>query len=276
MGYHSILVPLDGDDDNAAILRSALDVAEHFSAHVDAMHVRADARDVAPMFGEGMSGEMMEEMIASAERAANEKAARVETLFQSTCGKSDLAHWMVVDGREDEHIAWRGRLSDLIVVARGGENASPMRDLSLHAALFESGRPVLVLPPGGEGSGLPSTVAIAWNGTPQAAHAVQGAMPLITRAKAVHVLTCESSRTEVTAADELADALKRWGVSSQVRAFPPQDGDVGAALLDHAAQVGADLLVSGAYSHARLMQAVLGGVTTALMDDADLPVLFGH
>lgn len=276
MSIHSILVPLDGDTDNAAVLQTALNIARHFPAHVDVFHVRADSRDVAPMFGEGMSGEMMEEMIASAEQAANEQAERVEQLFTKHASASDTAHWMMLEGREDDLVAKRGRLSDLIVAARANENSSPMRDMTLHAALFESGRPVLMLPPNPDIFDLPETVAVAWNGTAQAARAVQGAMPFITRAKAVHVLTCESTRTEVTAADELADYLRRWGVTADVHAFPPKDGDVGSAILLEADKIRAGLVVSGAYSHARMMQAVLGGVTTALMDDAPVPVLFSH
>jgi len=276
MSIRSILVPLDGGSDNAVLLQTALDVARGFSAHLDVLHVRPDSRDVAPMFGEGLSGEMMEEMIASAEQAADANAEAIQTLFRNAVGQDDFAHWLALDGREDEQVAWRGRLTDLIIGQRPTEDGSPMRDLSLHSALFETGRPVLVLPPAFEAKPLGRTIAIAWNGTVQAARAVQGAMPFITRAAQVHVLTCESTRTQVTAADELADYLKRWGVTAEVHAFPPLGGDVGNALLAEAERAGADLMVCGAYSHARLMQMVLGGVTTAMMDDSALPVLFSH
>lgn len=276
MSIRSILVPLDGGPGNSVLLRTALDVARVFSAHIDALHVRADSRDIAPMFGEGMSGEMMEEMIASAERAANADAEAVEALFREEVGKDDFAHWLTFDGREDEYVAWRGRLADLIILQRPGAEDSPMRELTLNAALFETGRPVLVLPRGYRGGALGRTIAIAWNGTAQAARAVQGSMAFITRAEKVHVLTCESTRTQVTAADELADYLKRWGVTAQVHAFPPLDGSVGKAILTEAGKAGADMMVCGAYSHSRVVQAVLGGVTTAMMEDDTLPVLFSH
>ena len=276
MSIRSILVPLDGGPGNPVLLRTALDVARVFSAHLDALHVRADSRDIAPMFGEGMSGQMMEEMIASAERAVDADAKAIETLFREVAGANDLAHWLISDGREDEHVAWRGRLADLIVIQRSGPEGSPMRELTLSAALFETGRPVLVLPPAYLGGALGRSIAIAWNGTAQAARAVHGAMAFITRAAEVHVLTCESTRTKVTAADELANYLKRWGVSAQVHAFPPLESNVGAAILAEAVKAGADMVVCGAYSHARLMQAVLGGVTTEMMADATLPVLFSH
>ena len=276
MSIRSVLVPLDGNSDNAALLRCALSVARGFSAHLDALHVRADSRDIGPMFGEGMSGEMIDEMIAAAESTSAAAAAAVEAIFNETVGADDFAHWLSVDGREDEQIAWRGRLTDLIVMARTDEDGPVMRPMSLHAGLFETGRPVLILPPKFQDAEVGRSIAIAWNGTAQAARAVHGAMPFIPRASEVHVLTCESTRTQVTAADELADYLKRWGVTAQVHAFPPLDGDVGNAVLAQTKTIGADVLVCGAYSHARLMQAVLGGVTTALMDDADIPVLFSH
>ncbi|MCR4378277.1 MAG: universal stress protein [Rhodospirillales bacterium] len=276
MSIRSILVSLDGAPDNLQLLRTALDVARGFSAHLDALHVRADSRDIAPMFGEGMSGQMMEEMIASAERAVDADAKAVEALFREAVGVDDFAHWLTLDGREDEIVAWRGRLADLIVTQRSGGEGTPMRELTLNAALFETGRPVLVLPPAYHGGALGRTIAIAWNGTAQAARAVHGAMAFITRATQVHVLTCESTRTKVTAADELADYLKRWGVTAQVHAFPPLEGEVGTAILAEAVKSGADMVVCGAYSHARLMQAVLGGVTTHMMDGAPLPVLFSH
>lgn len=276
MSYRSILAPLDGHSDNAAILGSALLIARTFDAQVDALHVRPDPRDIAPMFGEGMSGEMMEEMISAAERMAGENARAVKATFDATVSSGDAAHWIEREGREDEHVAWLGRLADLIVTARAAEDGPPMRPLTIHAALFESGRPVLVLPPRPQVKELGRAIAIAWNGTAQSARAVQGAMPLITRASEIHVLTCESTRTDLSAADELADYLSRWAVTAEVHAFPPLEGDVGNAILFEAARFGADLLVSGAYSHARLMQAILGGVTTALMDDAKLPILFSH
>lgn len=276
MSIRSILVPIDGGADNPAMLKAALEIATKFTAHLDGLHVRADSRDVAPMFGEGMSGNMMQEMIAASEAAANDRAEKAEAMFRDTVSDTDLAHWQALDGREDELAAWRGRLSDLIIVQRPNEDGPVMREQTMHAVLFESGRPVLVLPPAYQPAPLGDTIAISWNGTAQAARAVQGAMPFITRAKAVHVMTCESTRTKVTAADELADYLKRWGVTARVHAFPPKDGNVGAAVVAEAQSVGADLLVSGAYSHPRLLQAVLGGVTSVLLEDANIPVLFSH
>ncbi len=278
MSIRSILVPLDGDADNAVILETALTLARTFGAHVDALHVRSDARDAVPLLGEGMSGDMVEEMIGASEQAAAAKALALKSQFDKTCNSGDDTQWTGLAGREDEEVAWRGRLTDMTVTMQPGEDGPPMRALTIHSALFESGHPVLVLPQGGtaQAEGFPRTIAIAWNGTAEAAHAVHGAMPLITRAAKVCVLTCESTRTQVTAADELATYLGRWGVTAEVNTFPPGGASIGTTMLDEAGKVGADLLVCGAYSHARFMQIVLGGVTSVLMEDAEIPVLFSH
>jgi len=290
MSIRSILTPVDGASDNQAILENALGLARSFAAHVEVLHVRGDARDAVPMFGEGLSGDMIEEMISAAEHDTATKAATIKDMVDGLCEAQDVpqitvpgdgedaltATWREEVGREDELVAWRGRLSDLTVTARPGDESSPMRALTLHAALFECGRPVLVLPTNPEVADFGRIIAIAWNGTAQAARAVQAAMPLITRASEVYVLSCESTRTDPTAGDELAGYLGWWGVSAKVVSFPPGPDGVGESLLEHAANVKADMLVCGAYTHSRLMQTVLGGVTSTLMDTANIPVFFSH
>jgi nucleotide-binding universal stress UspA family protein len=290
MSIRSILVPLDGASDNRAVLENALKMARPFGAHVEVLHVRADARDSIPLFGEGLSGDMVEEMITNADRDATEKATALKAVFEAVCAQQNVpqvqngngaegvsARWCEHVGREDDVVSWQGRLSDLVVCARPVADSSPMRTLTLNAALFESARPVLALPNSLQAQDIGRVVVIAWNGTAQAARAVQGAMAFITRAAEVHVMTCESTVTDgPSPGEELAAYLNRWGVSAQVTRFAPGPNGIGETLLEHAGSVHADLFVCGAYSHSRFVQTVLGGVTSALMDTATIPVLFGH
>ena len=286
----TILLPVDGASDNECLINAAFDIARVFDAHVEVLHVRADPRDAVPLFGEGMSGDMIEEMIEAADKNAVTRAKELERLFVRLYSSRDLTHttmpvdegsaatveWRETMGREDETVAWRGRLADLIVTMRPDEDASPMRSLTQQAALFECGRPVMVLPPRAEPQGIGSNIAIAWNGTPQAARAVQGAMGFISNAEKVAVLTCGTERTEADAATELQGYLAWHGVSSNVVDCGQSNNDIGEALLAGCANIGADMLVCGAYSHSRLLQTVMGGVTSSLMEQATLPVLFSH
>lgn len=286
----TILVPVDGASDNEALLDAAFDVARVFDAHVEVLHVRADPRDAVPLFGEGMSGDMIEEMILVADKNTLARAKELERLFVRLYSARDLVHttmpvdegnaptveWRETIGREDEIVAWRGRLADLIVTMRPAEDASPMRSLTQQAALFECGRPVVVMPPKGGLQSIGSNIAIAWNGTAQAARAVQGAMGFISNAEKVAVLTCGTERTDADAAEELQGYLAWHGVSSSVVDCGAGDSDIGQALLEGCANIGADMLVCGAYSHSRWVQSVMGGVTSSLMEQATLPVLFSH
>ena len=285
----TLLVPIDGSADSEALARSAFAIARENSAHVDALHVRPDPRDAVPLLGEGLSGDMIENMINAADTEAQTRADAARTLFETIAKAEGVTFvvgpgsesgvtttWHDVSGREDEVVAWRGRLADLIVMARPGEDASAMRSLSLHAALFETGCGVLALPPSPEPLLSARKIAIAWNGTQPATRAVHAALDILGRAKEVHVLSCESERTDPSAAIELADYLKWRSITASVHEFAPGDRHIADALLDRAAEVNADLLVMGAYSHSRLLQTVLGGVTSIVLSDAKIPLLMAH
>lgn len=289
MTMRTILVPIDGSADSAALARTAFAIAREHNAHVDALHVRADPRDAVPLLGEGLSGDMIENMITAADTEASVRADAARLAFEEIAKAEGVSFvvgpgsesglsttWHDVSGREDEIIAWRGRLADLILMARPGEYASAMRTLSLHTALFETGCGVLALPPAPKPLEGLRKIAIAWNGTQPAARAVGGAMEMLIRAAEVHVLACKSERSDPSSADQLLEFLKWHSITATKHVFEPGDFHVGDALLDGAAEVGADMLVMGAYSHSRLLQTVLGGVTSLVLESAQIPVLMAH
>lgn len=287
MAIKVILTPLFGAPSDEAALATALVVARKFSAHIDAMHIRADPRTMIPYIGEGMSGALIEEMIASAEQQADERAKRVRQTFDGWCAKSGIAMgesaaegpncaWIEDTGRPDACVARRGRVADVVVVARPeGENAITTITETLEAALMDSGTPLLVAP-----SAAPATVgdhvAIAWNGGMEAARAVTAAMPLLNAAGKVTVLTVGDPCPPEATAEALAGYLASHGVTAQVRKIEEAGDSMSATLLGAAAEAGADLMVMGAYTHSRLRELVFGGVTYEVLSAADIPVLMAH
>ena len=119
-------------------------------------------------------------------------------------------------------------------------------------------------------------ICIAWNGTAESAAAVLGALPWLQRAEAVRILTAEGYQRRGPAAPELASYLAMHHVHADVATFTPVDRDVGKGLLAAATQFNADLLVMGAYSHSRLRQLILGGVTRSVLENARLPVMMNR
>jgi nucleotide-binding universal stress UspA family protein len=119
-------------------------------------------------------------------------------------------------------------------------------------------------------------VALAWNGTAESAQAVWAAIPWMQKADAVRVLSAEEYQRRGPGAPELLDYLALHGVQVELATFKPIDREVGAGLLKAARDFGADLLCMGAYSHSRLRQLILGGVTRHVLEKADLPVMMNR
>ncbi|MXP65197.1 universal stress protein [Roseomonas sp. M0104] len=288
MAYRRLLLPLTGTAAGEAALHTALMVARTWNAHVHCLHVRVDARDVAPLAGEGLSGAMIEEMMAATERESGERANRVRSLFErfvqgrdvtialsaETAAKTEgpTLSFESIAGREEDVVAQQSRLYDMAVVPHpeAGEDVSSSD--ALHAVLFDSGRPVLIAP-----REVPETigtrVCCAWNGTAESAAAVAAALPWLHHAEAVRVLHSEDYQRRGPNAEGLRAYLRWHGITAEAVAFKPQTREVGAGLLGAARDFNADLLCMGAYSHSRLRQLILGGVTRHVLENAELPVL---
>ncbi|MBT4934938.1 MAG: universal stress protein [Rhodospirillaceae bacterium] len=287
MSIKTILVPIDGTEVSRTALDAALLLGRDLAAHVDVLHVATDPKDAVPLLGEGMSAAIIEEMIQLAEREATERTARAEAMFEDArarfelatqasppAGENGSALLVKTTGREDVLCAEKGRLVDMVVTARPTEQSDASLAMTINAAIFETGRPVLIAPPH-----LPETIgkkiAISWNGSAEASCAVAAAIPLITRAESVTVLTAENDKTSSAVAAELVAYLAWHGVSADSRNLPG-GSQVGEVLLEDCKSIGADLLVMGAYTHSRMRQLILGGVTKHVLANAGLPVLMAH
>ena len=285
-GFKSILVPV-ADASAKPPLEAALRLATLFKGHVVALHVRVDPALAVPLVGEGMSGAMVEEMMSAAERQAAHRAESARAVFEACVARQGLAvsgiplgaaasaEWVDVVGREEELVAWRGRLADLVALARPGEDGDSPSPMTLNATLMECGRPLLLVPP--EAPDFGRHVAIAWNGSAEASRAVAAALPLLERAGAVTVLSvAEDQGIQDSPAGELAAYLAWHGINARCHKLRGQPAQAGEALIEECGEIGADLLVMGAYTHSRLRQLILGGVTRHVLHHTPLACLMCH
>jgi nucleotide-binding universal stress UspA family protein len=288
MAYRRLLLPLTGTAAGEAALATALIAARIWNAHLHCLHVRVDARDVAPLAGEGLSGAMIEEMMAATERESGERAGRVRALFErfaSTAGGVALAEsaeaalkhdgptlsFASIAGREEDIVAQQSRLYDIAVVPHPEADEDVSSSDALHAVLFDSGRPVLIAPRIAPDA-IGTRVCIAWNGTAESAAAVAAALPWLHRAQAIRILYADEYQRRGPTAEGIQAYLRWHEIQAATALFKPQTREVGAGLLGAARDFGADLLVMGAYSHSRLRQLILGGVTRHVLENADIPV----
>ena len=275
MTIKSILVLADGGSANEAALQTAVAAGRRFSAHLDVLHVRADPETMVPIVGEGMSGAMVEQMMDAMTKAAVERAGKARAGFEAICAGSGLSvAWRDATGREPEEVAFAGRCSDLIVIAGAEAEGGGSLAATLDAALFDSGRPVLVAsqPPL---SSMGEHVAICWNGSAQAARAVGAALPFLCKAERVTVMTADEADRRVPAAT-LRSYLARHDIRVVDEPFTLGSRSIGKGLLEQAKAAQADLIVMGAYGHSRLREMILGGATRELLSGSSLPVLMAH
>jgi nucleotide-binding universal stress UspA family protein len=145
----------------------------------------------------------------------------------------------------------------------------------LEAALFDSGRPVLIVPPSAPQT-LARNVLVAWNGSTEQAHTNEFAIPLLRLADRVTVLTVEGGTTQGPSGEEAARHLRRNGIKATALMVKSGARTSGEVILDHAKSFGCDLLVKSAYTQSRLRQMIFGGATRHILANATLPVLMAQ
>jgi nucleotide-binding universal stress UspA family protein len=282
----TILVPSTGSDLDEGVFATALTVARRFGAHLEFLHVRLDAAALAVAMtadgGSPMLGTLTEQLEAEADR----REAAATQKFHDFCGREQLAlrdlpsaepgasaGWQCEVGRERDWVAEYGRAADLIVIGRPADGDGDVSE-TIEGALLDSGRPVLI-PATEPMTAIPETIVIAWKPTREAARAVAAAMPLLSAAKDIHILTvAEDTAVAGAEHDRLTVALRWHGFRVAARHLPPA-GSVPDTMLAAARERNA-LLVMGSYGHGRLRRWIFGGFTRSVLAAAEVPVLIAH
>jgi len=187
-----------------------------------------------------------------------------------------LAGWRELEGRESQVVAEYGRLFDLIVIGRTKAAATALWQETCEAALFESGRPVLLASSEPPADGVGHEIVIAWNGSTETARTVALAMPLLTAASHVVVLSVEGGMVSGPSGRDMASHLSRHGIAAEATTVRQDGRTTGEAILEESRRLHADLLVKGAYTRSRLRQVIFGGATEHVMRHAPVPVLLAH
>ena len=288
MATKTILAPMSGAESAEATLVNALHVGRHLGAHVEAFHVSLDSRDSVAYLAEGMTSNMVQDIMSAVEKEGEERRERAHEKFIVLCqaagtpitdgfsGAGYSASFATVVGREDDLLAVRGRLSDLIVVARSDGKGDTQR-ATLEIALLETGRPVLLAPPNGARS-FGKSVSIAWNGSVEVVRAIGAGAGLhfLGAADKVVIMVVPEVFQSTDRVDDLVNYLACHDIKAEVAQMGGSARSIGHALLEKSKEVGADMMVMGAYTHSRLRHMMVGGPTSVVLKNAEIPVLMAH
>jgi nucleotide-binding universal stress UspA family protein len=225
--------------------------------------------DVPPLWIEDLRKEA--EQVAKAAVDRFQDAAR-------RAGIAADARWVSAPFSETaEQFGRLGRRFDLTVVRQAEPDSGTPAPLIIEAALFETGRPTLVVPYIQKGPIKLDRILVCWDGSRSAARAANDAIPLLRRAKSIEVvIVAEHGKSDEMPGADIAQHLARHDLEVEVRQIVSPEAKPAAVILSHAADCSADLLVMGGFGHSRLRELVLGGVTRTLLESMTVPVLMSH
>ena len=278
MSYKTILVHLSDTRRTDAVLEPAVRLAARHNSHLIGLHVQAGVP--APPIPLPYGSDVVRAVAAGQQKETDEIAA---TFAGMTAGQPLVAEWRVEKGSHidpAEVVIRHSRAADLVVAGQTDPDweATPLSNVAERLALA-SGRPVLAVPYVGRYPEIGRNVVIAWKAARESARAVFDALPILELAEQVQILEIQEGgrRGDALAADtSIALALSRHGIKPTLRTSIAGDIGVGDEILSRIADMGADLLVMGAYGHSRMRELVFGGATRHIVRHMTVPTLLSH
>jgi nucleotide-binding universal stress UspA family protein len=272
--YKTLLVHYDAGRTAGARLETAIQVAGMFDAHVICLY----ALGIYPM--PSAAHEAGQLLIDAQKRAQAEMLAAARAGYEACVQRTGYKkiEWREMKSDALSAVPQQALGADLLVIGQKNEDwtSGVAKDFE-QRALLAVGRPVLVVPYAYERKPIGRRILIAWNASREAARAVGDAMPLLERAEQVQIsMFRPDGRQGDQPGADLAANLKRHGVKATISRHDGADIDVGNLLLSTAFDAQADLIVMGAWSHTRLAELVLGGVTRTILGSMTVPVLMSH
>ncbi|WP_186125557.1 universal stress protein [Burkholderia gladioli] len=279
MTYKTILVHLDAAAFCEARLAFAIELAQRHDAHLIGLCLTPSERP-AQRFSAAE-----QQQLAEYEQQLTGRRQHAQDAFTSALARAGCrGEWHAPAARAVEAAVLHARHADLVVLGQRDpqDDATQLAKHFTTDVLMQCGRPVLILPHGASPDASFDNVLVAWDGSREAARAVSDALPLLKPARFVTIETVRQFRQALpdeTPADgmSIAGFLERHGIRA---AFGTTHRDLtygtGGTLLNRASDLHADLLVMGAYGHARLTELMLGGVTRSLLETMTVPVLMSH
>jgi nucleotide-binding universal stress UspA family protein len=276
----NILVPTETHEVMASVLETAALVQRRFDGYVEGFALRPAVPDYVPIdMVSGLAWHVDEKADEETRRSAFEMFeafVKARGLPEVPAGSPDPGYgWHAKAPAGDMFLASHGRIFDLVVLGRPVAGKAQPSMASLEAVLFESGRPLLIAPPEPPRT-LGDTVVIAWNGSTETARTVAFATPFLRSANRIVVLSMEGWGVPGPSGEQLASALRRSGHVVETVMSPREHRNDGETILARVQELGADLLVKGAYTQSRLRQMIFGGATAHILASATVPVLMAN
>ncbi|WP_277183275.1 universal stress protein [Caballeronia sp. BR00000012568055] len=279
MTYKTIAVALDTGTHAAHRLDAAVELAERFNAHLCGVYSEFT---LDPRFY--YQAEPQHRYEVSLQALCRERHEQAEHAFRSRLLTSKVTHdWHANEMTTGAALYIHARHADLTIVSQhdSAEHDAYFADRYPDRTIMAAGGPVLIWPRQHARTPLDGTAVIAWDGSREAARAVFDALPILHCAQQIDIVTMRPERTALHAdasdAKHLSNSLERHAIhASVVELVVPEESRVETTLMAYLQSNQANVLIMGAFHHTRLREAVFGGLTRAVLQDANVPVLMSN
>lgn len=281
MAYKSLTTFVTSAEEAADCITAAARLALELDAHLDILALGVDRTQMGYSYVGG-GAVLLQVAMERAEEDAKRCEAEVRRLLalQPVELRWGVETAVTQIGALADLVALRSRFADLVILPKPyGKGRGSEAEAVVESALFEGQAPVLVVPATRAPSALPSRVVIGWNQSREAMVAVRAALPLLQAAHMVNIAVIDPPQHGPERSDPggmLCQMLVRHGVRAEVSVLARSMPRISDILARHLRDMDADLLVMGAYGHSRLREAILGGATRNMLEQAEVPVLMAH
>jgi nucleotide-binding universal stress UspA family protein len=272
-----ILVNLKLGEDRDAAGDYAIAIAGSLDAHVAAVAFCYDPV-VPPSIMGGIPSDFIDAQRAESAKVAKAAIARFEAAAKRNGLSAETRMLNATLAGAADQFGRMARRFDLSVIGQPKPDTGGPEEFITEGALFESGRPVVVVPYIQKGGLKLDRIIACWDGSRTAARAIADAMPFLERSKSIELLIVSGDRgksDEIPGAD-MGEHLARHGLKVDVKRIVSKDVDVTNTILSYAADCSADFMIMGGYGHSRLREFILGGVTRGILASMTVPVMMAH
>lgn len=278
MAYKTLLTVLS-DESQMPLIDAAVSLARAEDAHLAVFCLGIDHTQIGYYYA-GASAYVLQESIDRAMEAASAVEARVRDKLDNEDIRWSVESAVAQTGGVSALIGLRARFADLAILAKPyGSAAAGDAEIVVEAALFEGDCPVLIVPETGLSDNFRQRVLVGWNQSSEAMVACRRALPFLRRAEAVEIAVVEPSPNGPEGSEPggmLAKWLNRHGIKTDVAVLPKTLPRISEILNRRAIETGASMIVMGAYGHSRFREAILGGATRNMLEQAQVPVFMAR
>lgn len=279
MSYKTILTVITDPDLAESTIAHAAQVTQGADAHLEILCLGVDRTQTGYYYA-GANAMVLQETLSRATAEGEALAAQAKGIMKQYDLRWSVEHGVAQLADIGRHVASRARFADLVVLPKPyGKDRGVELEPVIEGAMFEGQVPVVVCPDGVDTPSAPKRIVVAWNESAEALRAVRAALPVLKQADIVHVVVIDPPQHGPNRSDPggmLSQFLVRHGVKAEIDVLSKTLPRISDVLMRHAVDVNAEMIVMGAYGHSRFREAILGGATRNMLEQANITVFMAH